>query len=183
MAHVVLHKILFDKMKEEIEAYLMSEDLEHGKALTEEQAEAFLTKHAEEIKGFASNMIRDYEADGELDELQTECQRDWFWEFFPEEFMKEMDEARIPAEQKAFIDQVNTAYQSASNGAMVLPYMYQTKFFNAMTAWMLEHMVSSVKGEDGVWKENEEMRSTILKAHEKWTGEEYPKEEEEEEDE
>ena len=75
-------------------------------------------------------------------------------------------------------EQVNTIYQAAANGAMVLPYQQQTNFFNAMTSWMLEKMVGSVKGVDGEWEEDKEARQVILAAHLKWAGEEYLQDEE-----
>jgi hypothetical protein len=73
-------------------------------------------------------------------------------------------------EQAAFEDQMKLVYQASANGAMILPARMREDFFNALTAWNLEHCVGSEQDEAGEWQDCAWQRQIILDIHEIWAG-------------
>jgi hypothetical protein len=73
-------------------------------------------------------------------------------------------------EKAAFEDQMKLVYQASANGAMILPERMREDFFNALTAWTLEHHVGCEKDLAGEWRDCEWQREIILDIHEIWAG-------------
>ena len=85
--------MIVENMQEVILSYLTSEDVDGGLPLSEDAAKAFLSRYEEQIRAFATEMLEAYTANGELEDL-NEPYTDWFWEFFPTDFIDALDAAR-----------------------------------------------------------------------------------------
>ncbi len=73
-------------------------------------------------------------------------------------------------EQIKFQVEMELVYRAAANGAMILPARMCEDFFNALTAWNLEHCVGSEKDDSDEWRECAWQREIILILHELWAG-------------
>jgi len=82
-------------------------------------------------------------------------------------------------EQAAFEAQMKLVYQASANGAMVLPARLREDFFDALTAWILEHHVGCEKDVTGEWQDCAWQRQIILDIHEIWAGFAYEEPDEE----
>lgn len=82
-AKQILRQLLQKHMAEEVECLL------HEFGVSENQIEAFLASHSTQLKNAARKMYKEYEADGELDDLKNP-ENDWVREYMGE-ILKDID--------------------------------------------------------------------------------------------